>query len=158
MLNKNFRLQPDAGQKTLHMKHRNLKNQRGFSLMELLIVMVILGLIASLVGPQLFGKLGKAQQKTAKTQIEMLMAALDGFRLDVGRYPNQQEGLTALVTNPGVEKWDGAYLKKAVPNDPWGNPYQYRNPGEHGEVDIYSYGQDNQPGGEKENADIGSWE
>ncbi|MFA7348348.1 MAG: type II secretion system protein GspG, partial [Desulfurivibrionaceae bacterium] len=71
----------------------------------------------------------------------------------------QQEGLTALVTNPGVEKWDGAYLKKAVPNDPWGNPYQYRNPGEHGgEVDIYSYGQDNQPGGEKENADIGSWE
>ncbi|MFA7318872.1 MAG: type II secretion system major pseudopilin GspG, partial [Sulfuricella sp.] len=92
------------------MRQRSLRRQRGFSLMELLIVMVILGLIASLVGPKLFGKLGKAQQKTAKTQIEMLMAAMDGFRLDVGRYPTQQEGLTALVTNPGVEKWDGAYL------------------------------------------------
>jgi len=144
------------------MRQRNLKNQRGFSLMELLIVMVILGLIASLVGPKLFGKLGKAQQKTAKTQIEMLMSAMDAFRLDVGRYPNQQEGLSALAANPGtgggLDKWDGPYLKKAVPNDPWGNPYHYRSPGEHGEVDIYSYGQDNQPGGEKENADIGSWE
>ena len=130
--------------------------------MELLIVMVILGLIASLVGPKLFGKLGKAQQKTAKTQIEMLMSAMDAFRLDVGRYPTQQEGLPALVTNPGtgsgLDKWDGPYLKKAVPKDPWGNPYLYRNPGEHGEVDIYSYGKDNQPGGGKENADIGSWE
>jgi len=130
--------------------------------MELLIVMVILGLIASLVGPKLFGKLGKAQQKTAKTQIEMLMSAMDAFRLDVGRYPTQQEGLSALAANPGtgggLDKWDGPYLKKAVPNDPWGNPYVYRNPGEHGEVDIYSYGQDKQPGGEKENADIGSWE
>lgn len=140
------------------MKQKNLKKQRGFSLMELLIVMVILGLIASLVGPKLFGKLGKAQQKTAKTQIEMLMSAMDAFRLDVGRYPTQQEGLTALVSDPGVEKWDGAYLKKAIPNDPWNNPYQYRNPGEHGEIDIYSYGRDNQPGGEKDNADIGSWE
>jgi len=144
------------------MRQRNLKNQRGFSLMELLIVMVILGLIASLVGPKLFGKLGKAQQKTAKTQIEMLMSAMDAFRLDVGRYPTQQEGLSALAANPGsgagLDKWDGPYLKKAVPNDPWGNPYLYRNPGEHGEVDIYSYGQDKQPGGEKENADIGSWE
>ena len=144
------------------MKQRNLNNQRGFSLMELLIVMVILGLIASLVGPKLFGKLGKAQQKTAKTQIEMLMSAMDAFRLDVGRYPTQQEGLSALAANPGtgggLDKWDGPYLKKAVPNDPWGNPYHYRSPGEHGEVDIYSYGQDKQPGGEKENADIGSWE
>ena len=133
------------------MKQQNLKKQRGFSLMELLIVMVILGLIASLVGPKLFGKLGKAQQKTAKTQIEMLMSAMDAFRLDVGRYPTQQEGLPALVTNPGtgpgLDKWDGPYLKKAVPQDPWGNPYLYRNPGEHGEVDIYSYGKDNQPGG-----------
>jgi general secretion pathway protein G len=140
------------------MKQQKLKKQRGFSLMELLIVMVILGLIASLVGPKLFGKLGMAQQKTAKTQIEMLMAAMDAFRLDVGRYPTQQEGLTALVADPGLEKWDGAYLKKAVPNDPWGSPYHYRNPGEHGEVDIYSYGRDNQPGGEKDNTDIGSWE
>ncbi|MGV1100709.1 type II secretion system major pseudopilin GspG [Thiovibrio sp. JS02] len=139
-------------------KQTKQKKQGGFSLMELLIVMVILGLIASLVGPKLFGKLGKAQQKAAKTQIEMLMTALDAFRLDVGRYPNQQEGLAALVTNPGIEKWEGPYLKKAVPNDPWGNPYSYRIPGEHGELDIYTYGQDNQPGGEKENADVGSWE
>lgn len=140
------------------MKQRQFNNQRGFSLMELLIVMVILGLIASLVGPKLFGKLGKAQQKAAKTQIEILMASLDAFRLDVGRYPTQQEGLAALVINPGAEKWDGPYLKKAVPPDPWGNPYHYRSPGEHGEVDIYSLGQDNQPGGEKENSDVVSWE
>ena len=134
------------------------KKQQGFSLIELLIVMVILGLIASLVGPKLFGKLGKAQQKTAKTQIEMLMATLDAFRLDLGRYPSKQEGLSALFTDPGLEKWEGPYLKKEVPNDPWGNPYHYQNPGEHGEVDIYSYGQDNQPGGEKENGDVGSWQ
>jgi len=140
------------------MQKQRVGSQSGFSLMELLIVMVILGLIASLVGPKLFGKLGKAQQKAAKTQIEMLLTALDAFRLDVGRYPSQEEGLAALVTNPGIEKWDGPYLKKAVPNDPWGNPYTYRIPGEHGELDIYTYGQDNQPGGEKENADVGSWE
>ena len=140
------------------MKQQNLKNQCGFSLIELLIILIILGLIGSLIGPKLFGKRGKAQQKTAKIQIEMLMAAMSRFRFDMGRYPTQQEGLTALVANPGVEKWDGAYLKKAVPSDPWGNSYQYRNPGKHGEVDIFTYGQDNQPGGEKENADIGSWE
>ncbi|MFZ5774074.1 MAG: type II secretion system major pseudopilin GspG [Thermodesulfobacteriota bacterium] len=140
------------------MKQRRFNRQRGFSLMELLIVMVILGLIASLVGPRLFGKLGKAQQKTAKTQIEIIMAALDAYRLDVGRYPTQQEGLPSLFANPGAEKWDGPYLKKAVPPDPWGNPYHYKNPGEHGEVDVYSLGQDNQPGGDKENADVGSWE
>jgi len=140
------------------MKQRNLKKQRGFSLLELLVVMIILALLASLVGPKLLGTQGKAQHKTAKTQTEMLMAAMNAFRHDVGRFPTQQEGLTALVADPGVEKWGGPYLKKAVPNDPWGNPYQYRNPGEHGEVDIYSYGQDNRPGGKKENADIGSWE
>ena len=127
-------------------------------MIELLIVMVILGLIASLVGPKLFGKLGKAQQKTAKTQIEMLMATLDAFRLDIGRYPSQQEGLDALFTDPGLDKWEGPYLKKAVPTDPWGNPYHYKNPGEHGEVDIFSYGQDNQPDGDKENSDVGSWQ
>jgi len=132
--------------------------QRGFSLIELLIVMVILGLLASLVGPRMFGKLGMAKQKTAKTQIEMLMSALDSYRLDVGEYPSSQEGLDALVQNPGVEGWAGPYLAKAVPNDPWGNPYYYENPGQHGEVDIYSYGADGQPGGDGENADVNSWE
>ena len=144
------------------MHQQNPKKQRGFSLMELLISMVILALLASLIGPKFFGRRGRVQQKTARTQIGMLMAAMAAFRLDVGRYPTQQEGLTALVTNPGSEpeldKWNGPYLKKAVPNDPWGNPYHYSNPGKHGEVDIYTYGQDNQPGGEKQNTDIGSWE
>ncbi len=120
--------------------------------------MVILGLLASLVGPKLFKNVGKAQQKTAKTQIEMLMSSLNAYRLDVGRYPGQSEGLEALVKDPGNDKWDGPYLEKSfVPKDPWGNAYGYKNPGEHGEVDIFSLGQDNQSGGEKENADIGSW-
>ncbi len=130
----------------------------GFSLIELLIVMVILGLIASLVGPKMFGKLGMAKQKTAKTQIEMLMTGLDAYRLDIGKYPSSQEGLEALVDNNRSEKWKGPYLSKAIPKDPWDNPYNYQNPGEHGEVDIMSYGADGQAGGEGEDADIGSWE
>jgi len=140
------------------MKQKRLKNQRGFSFIELLIVMIILGLLGSLAGPRLFGRQDKARQKATRIQLERFMMALEAFRLDVGRYPTEQEGLTALVTNSGIEKWKGAYLKKVVPNDPWGNPYNYRQPGEHGVVDIYSYGQDNLPGGEKENADLGSWE
>jgi len=130
---------------------------RGFTLMELMIVMVILGLLASLVGPTLFNKVGKANQGTAKTQIEMLMAALDAYRLDVGYYPSQQDGLQVLVEDSGNKRWDGPYLKKNVPIDPWNNAYHYRNPGEHRDVEIFSYGADNRLGGEKENADIGSW-
>jgi len=137
---------------------RSLGRQRGFSLIELLIVMVILGLLASLVAPKMFGKLGMAKQKTAKTQTEMLMTALDAYRLDVGSYPSGQEGLEALVTNPGNDKWAGPYLAKALPEDPWGNAYHYQNPGEHGEIDVFSYGADDRPGGENENADVGSWQ
>ncbi len=125
--------------------------------MEIMIVMIIIGLLASLVGPKIFGQLGKAKQKTAKTQIEMLMTALDAYRLDVGDYPSQQEGLEALMSNPGIDGWAGPYLRKDVPNDPWNRAYQYQNPGEHGEVDIFSYGKDNAPGGDKENTDVGSW-
>jgi general secretion pathway protein G len=132
--------------------------ETGFSLIELLIVMIILGLLASLVGPKMFGKLGMAKQKTAKTQIEMLMTALDAYRLDMGVYPDSQDGLEALMANPGDDRWDGPYLAKELPMDPWGNPYGYANPGEHGEVDIYSYGLDNQPGGDKENKDVVSWQ
>lgn len=133
-------------------------DQRGFSLIELMIVMAILVLIATVVGPELWGKFGKAKQKTAKTQIEMLMATLDAYRLDVGSYPSEQEGLEALINDPGNDKWDGPYLrKKIIPNDPWDEPYQYKNPGEHGDVDIFSNGADKKEGGEKENADIGSW-
>jgi len=133
--------------------------ESGFSLIELLIVMIILGLLASLVGPRMFGKLGMAKQKTAKTQIEMLMSALDSYRLDMGSYPSSQDGLEALVSGSG-DKWDGPYLPKGkeVPKDPWDNPYIYQNPGEHGEVDIISYGADGQAGGEGENADVGSWD
>ncbi|MBI4792756.1 MAG: type II secretion system major pseudopilin GspG [Deltaproteobacteria bacterium] len=137
---------------------RKRRNQRGFSLMELMIVMVILGLLASLVGPAMFKRLGTAKQKTAKTQIGMLMTALDAYRLDMGHYPTQQEGLEALVVNPGEDKWDGPYLKKGVPLDPWDSEYIYQNPGEHGEVDISALGADKQEGGEGENADVGSWE
>ncbi len=136
---------------------RNTRRQGGFSLIELLIVMIILGLIASLVGPRLFGKLEMAKQKTAKTQIEMLMAALDTFRLDVGRYPSSDEGLEALVRNPGADGWAGPYLAKALPADPWNHPYRYKSPGDHGDVDLYSYGLDDQPGGDGENTDVTSW-
>jgi len=140
------------------MEAKNLKNPRSFSLLELLVIISIFLLLGSLVGPKLFSRQDKVRQKAARTQIERLMVAVEAFRLDVGRYPTQEEGLAALVTNSGIDKWKGAYLKKAVPYDPWVNPYHYRNPGEHGAVDIYSYGKDNQPGGKKENADLGSWE
>ena len=134
-------------------------NERGFSLIEIMIVMIIIGLLASLVGPKLFGHLGKARQKTAKAQIEMLMASLDAYRLDVGSYPSQQEGLEALVRNPGHDEWSGPYLAKgSVPEDPWKRPYIYQNPGQHGEVDLYSLGNDNKPGGSGEDADVNSWE
>src|SRR5271169_1053121 len=129
-------------------------NEKGFTLVELLVVLVILGLLAALVGPQLFPKLGKGKQGAAKAQIELFDQALDQFRLDVGRYPTTQEGLNALVTNPGVEKWEGPYLKKGLPNDPWGRPYHYASPGSHGEFDIVSYGRDGNPGGDGEDKDI----
>jgi len=137
---------------------KRIKNRQGFTLIELLVVMVILGLLAALVGPRLFGHVGAANQKAAKTQIEMLGQALDAFRLDVGRYPSTSEGLNALVTNPGVEGWNGPYLKKGLPNDPWKRPYIYQSPGEHGDYDIVSNGGDGAPGGEGENKDVNSWE
>jgi general secretion pathway protein G len=133
-------------------------NSKGFTLIELLVVMVILAMLAAIVGPKLFTKVGKGKQSAAKTQIEMLGQALDSYRLDIGHYPNTSEGLNALVTNPGVEGWDGPYLKKALPNDPWGKPYQYQSPGTHSDYDIFSYGADGAPGGEGENKDVNSWE
>lgn len=136
----------------------NLKDQRGFTLIELLVVMTIIALLAALVGPSLWSKLGRGKQDAAKTQIEMLGQALDQFRLDNDRYPTTQEGLNALVTNPGVDSWDGSYLKKALPNDPWKRPYIYKAPGSHGDYDLTSYGLDGALGGTKENADVNSWE
>ncbi|TAN45588.1 MAG: type II secretion system protein GspG [Nitrospirae bacterium] len=136
-----------------------VRNKKGFSLVELLVVMVIIGLLASLVAPKLFPKLGKGKQAAAKAQIELYGEALDHFRLDVGRYPTTQEGMNALIANPGgVAKWDGPYLKKGIAADPWGAPYIYQSPGAHGDYDLYSYGRDAKPGGEGEDADISSWQ
>lgn len=138
---------------------RRQHREHGFTLIELLIVMIIIGLLASLVGPKLFQKVGGAKQKTAKAQIELIGTALDSYRLDVGVYPTTEQGLEALREEPsGVENWDGPYLPKDVPLDPWNKPYTYKSPGDHGDYDLLSYGFDGQPGGEDEDADIKSWE
>lgn len=138
------------------------KKSAGFTLIELLIVMVILGLLSALVGPRLFGHLSASKVKAARTQIEMLGAALDMYRLDMGRYPATEEGLNALQQKPADEaralNWHGPYLKKQVDKDPWGNAYVYAFPGQHGEYDLSSLGADGQPGGDGENADVNSWE
>jgi len=131
--------------------------QKGFTLVEMLVVMVILALLAALVGPRLFPKLGKGKQSAARAQIELLGQGLDHFRLDVGRLPTTQEGLNVLMVNPGIDKWDGPYLKKELPNDPWGKPYHYQSPGTHGEYDLFSYGRDGTAGGDGEDEDIVSW-
>jgi general secretion pathway protein G len=131
---------------------------RGFTLLELLVVMVIIGLLAAYVGPKYFSQIGKSEIKITKAQIDALEKALDAYRLDVGRYPSTEQGLVALEAKPSNEaKWQGPYLKKAVPLDPWGKPYQYRAPGEKGEFDLYSFGKDGQAGGDGENADITNW-
>jgi general secretion pathway protein G len=138
--------------------HRLRISQRGFTLIELLIVMIILGLLAALVAPKMFQKVGTSKQKAAKAQISMLGTALDAFRLDVGAYPSTELGLDALRKNPGQGAWDGPYLSKDVPKDPWGRPYVYRAPGDHGDYDLYSLGADGQEGGEGENADVLGWD
>jgi len=134
------------------------REEKGFTLIELLIVMVILGLLAALVGPKMFGKVGKSKQRAAKSQIALFETTLDTYRLDVGRYPTSEEGLSALRQKPeNAENWDGPYLAKDVPADPWGSPYLYVCPGEHGEYDIISLGADKAHGGEGENMDIVNW-
>jgi len=137
---------------------KNKKSEKGFSLIELLIVMVIIGMLASLVGPKMFSKVGKSKQKSAKAQISMLETSLDMYRLDMGKYPTTDQGLAALRVKPDDnENWDGPYLPKEVPMDPWGNPYQYESPSEHGDFQIIANGADGTEGGEGEDQDIVSW-
>ena len=142
------------------MRNRLHKFIFAFTLLELLVVLVILGLLAGLVGPQVLKQLGGSKTKTASLQIKELGTALDLFRLEVGRYPSSSEGLEALLVPPAsIRGWNGPYLtKKNLPQDPWGNDYQYRNPGQNGEYDLFSLGADNQEGGEGEAQDVVSWE
>lgn len=130
-------------------------NHAGFTLLELLVVMVIIGLLAGYVGPKYFNQLGKSEIKVAQAQIQAFDQALDQYRLDTGHYPKTEEGLDVLLTSPSNEpKWNGPYLKKQVPLDPWGNPYLYRKPGQAKEFDLTSYGPDGKLSGKDENADI----
>ena len=132
---------------------------RGFTLRELLVVLVIIGLLVGYVAPRFFAQVGKSEVKTARAQIKALEDALDQYRLDVGHYPSSEQGLAALNVQPaGEARWQGPYLRKNVPNDPWGRAYEYQAPGSHGEYDLSSLGNDGQPGGDGEAADIVSWQ
>jgi general secretion pathway protein G len=131
----------------------------GFTLLELLVVLAILGLLAAIVAPQVLRYLGTSRTQTAKVQVENIDAALDHFQLDVGRYPTADEGLDALVKAPATApNWNGPYLKKASGLiDPWGTKYAYRIPGQHGDADVYTLGSDHAEGGEGEAKDVGNW-
>jgi general secretion pathway protein G len=134
------------------------KNDKGITLIELLVVMVIIAMFATVVGSRVFRNVEKGRQTVAKEQISEFESVLDLYRLDVGKYPSTEEGLQALRVRPaGVPNWDGPYLKKDVPLDPWTHPYVYRCPGQHGDFDLVSYGADGQEGGDGDNADIKNW-
>src|SRR6185369_864892 len=134
------------------------KTNKGITLIELLVVMVIIAMFATLVGSRVFRNVEKGKQTVAKEQIVQFESVLDIYRLDVGRYPTTEEGLQALQVRPGgVENWDGPYLKKDVPLDPWNKPYVYRCPGQHGDFDLFSYGADGAEGGDGDNSDIKNW-
>ena len=133
-----------------------MRASRGFTLLELLVVIVIIGLLAGYVAPRYFSQVGKSEVQVARAQIDALEKALDQYRLDTSRYPSTEQGLDALTTKPANEaRWQGPYLKRTAPTDPWGRPYVYRAPGAKSEFELVSYGRDGKPGGVGEDADIG---
>jgi general secretion pathway protein G len=136
-----------------------LNRQRGFTLIEIMVVMIIIGILAALIVPRVMGRPDEARRIAARQDIASIVQALKLYRLDNGRYPATEQGLTALVTrpegDPPLTNWK-AYLDN-LPKDPWGNVYQYANPGTHGEIDVWSFGADGKPGGEGNDADIGNW-
>ncbi|WP_028452358.1 type II secretion system major pseudopilin GspG [Chitinilyticum aquatile] len=143
------------------MTSKRIHSIRGFTLLELLVVLLIIALLAGYVGPKLFGEVGKAKSKTAMSQMKSISGALDQYRLDTGRYPSTEEGLPALTRKPAnaSNKWAGPYLMKDAPNDPWDRPYVYKLPGENGhDYELLTYGLDGRPGGEGEDADISYWQ
>lgn len=140
-------------------RHDINKRVPGFTMMELLVVLVIVGLLAALVGPNLYQRIKPAKRSVAQSQIQNFITALDSYFIDTGQFPSVQQGLLALRSRPeGVSNWTGPYLNKDVPNDPWGNAYVYRVPGRNGSYEILSYGADGKEGGEDDNRDIGSWD
>jgi general secretion pathway protein G len=136
---------------------------RGFTLIEIMVVIIVIALLAALVGPQILGRVSEAKTHSAKTQVELFGVALDNYRLDNGNYPTTDQGLRALrerpTTDPIPTNWRGPYLRKEVPLDPWGRPYDYKSPGEHDKAgfDLQTFGRDGRPGGEGEDTDVVSW-
>jgi general secretion pathway protein G len=153
-----FHRNPSPEKMSINASIPAITRRKGFTLLELLVVMVIIGLLAGIVAPQYFAQLGKSNTKVARAQIEAFSQALDQYRLDQSRYPGTDQGLNALRVAPtDAVRWQGPYLKRDIPADPWGRPYQYRAPGEHGDFDLFSLGADGQPGGTGEAADVTSW-
>ncbi|MEO7027595.1 MAG: type II secretion system major pseudopilin GspG [Caulobacteraceae bacterium] len=138
---------------------RSRRADGGFTLLEMLVVLAIMGLLAAIIAPQVLKYLGSSRTQTSKVQVQNIVAALELYRLDIGRYPTQQEGLTSVVTQPATAVgWNGPYLQKSnALIDPWGQPYLYRNPGKHGEIDVYTLGSDKAEGGTGEATDVGNW-
>jgi len=142
----------------LPMSRQPPRRSAGFTLFELLVVMLIIGLLASYVGPRYFSQVGKSEVKATRAQMDAFEKALEQYRLDTGHFPTTEQGLGALFARPNNEpKWQGPYLKKAPPTDPWGTAYLYKAPGDHGEFDLQSLGKDRRPGGNGEDADITNW-
>jgi len=155
-------INPAEARRTLRGRAAARDGQRGFTLIEIMVVIAILGILAALIVPKIMSRPDEARRVAAKQDIGSIMQAMNLYRLDNGRYPTQDQGLHALVEKPTTDplpgNWkDGGYLER-LPVDPWGNPYQYLNPGAHGEIDIFSFGADGKAGGEANDADIGSWQ